>query len=119
MAYEVPGFVYSCISKNDIEQFRAVVINSDGEVERAGADACPIDGVAQMPAATTQPETIRIMQIGITFAIAGASVTAGDFVRVDSVGRFIEVANQSSPANHVGKALTSAGTNEQFALLLY
>lgn len=120
MAYEIPGFVYSGQSEGEIGQFRAVVVNSDGEVEAAGGDAAQIDGVAQMPAAAAQSESIRVMKTGITFAQCSQAVTRGNLVRTVAGGRFRPVADPTAPANYLGRALTSTGgENELFALLLY
>ena len=116
MAYEVPGFAYSFISVGDVRQFRAVVITAAGAIEIAAADA-EIDGVAQMPAAAANPEAIRIMKSGITFAVAGGAVDIGDMVATDDQGRFVQTA---VAADAVGRALTAAGAaDERFSVLLF
>lgn len=115
-AYEIPGFVYSAMSEGDILQFAAVVVNANGAVEAAGDDVV-IDGVAQMPAATASPETIRVMQKGITIALANEDIDAGDLVEVSATtGRF----ETRDAGVTVGRALTAAGAaGELFTLLLY
>lgn len=116
MTYEIPGFVYSLMSEGDILQFAAVVVNSDGNVEAAGDNAI-IDGVAQMPASNSDPEVIRVMQKGITIALANEDVGAGELIQVsDTNGRF----ETRSAGAIVGRALTGTGAaGELFALLLY
>jgi len=119
-AFEVPGFAYSAMSEGNIGQFRAVLVNANGAVEAAGADEAVIDGVAQMPADTAAPETIRVMKDGITIAECSAAITAGEYVRTQANGRFAATASQTTPLNAVGKALTTTGAaGELFALLLY
>jgi len=116
VAYEIPGYVYSHLTDGDIEQFCAVTVNPLGAGPPGVAAGQPIDGVAQMPAQAANPETIRIMKKGITFAVAAAAINAGAQVEVDAVGRCVTLA-MGTP---VGRALTGAsGAGVQFALLLY
>jgi len=114
MAYEQPGFAYTAKSVGDLLQFAAVKVTTGGAVTVAGATEA-IDGIAQMPAAAANPESIRVMKTGISFAIAGGQVDAGSAVEVvGSVGKLV---NKSGGAA-VGKALTSAAAGEVFSVLL-
>lgn len=115
MAHEVPGFVFSYTSSGDIRQFRAVVISGTAVVEVDTEDTA-IDGIAQMQADADQPEVIRVMQSGISFAIAGDTVTAGDDLITDSQGRFIP--GDYADYNIVGKALSAGAVGEEIAVLL-
>lgn len=115
MAYEVPGFVYSYKSSGDIRQFRAVSITG-AYVEEVDAADSKIDGIAQMPADAATPETIRIMKDGISFAIAGDTVEAGDELATDNQGRLVPVEYED---NIVAKALTGGAVGEEISVLLY
>ena len=116
MAYEIPGFVFTAVSSGDVNQFRAVKINSDGKAEEVdAADTDPIAGVAQMPADDDQPEPIRIMRTGVTFAVAGAEVNPGHKIATDGDGKFVD---DDGDSNIVGIALTGAEADGEFALLL-
>lgn len=115
MAYEVPGFVYSYKSSGNINQFRAVTITG-ASVEEVDAADSRIDGIAQMPADDENPEMIRIMKDGISFAIAGGTVEAGDELATDSRGRLVAVEYED---NIVAKALTGGAVGEEITVLLY
>jgi len=116
MAYEIPGFVYNAPNDGAIIQFRAVTLGPDGLVAPGVLAAHRIDGVAQMSAAATQVEAIRVMKKGITFARAGAAIAAGAQVEADAVGDFVTLAM----GQVAGRALTGAGgAGVYIALLLY
>lgn len=112
--YEIPGFVYSRKSHGTIKQFTAVQVTSNGVETASSGDR--IDGVAQMEADSDQNESIRIMQTGISFAIAGDDIAEGEEVEVGSDGKFVE----QDSGTTVGKALTATDSDdEEFAILLY
>jgi hypothetical protein len=115
MAYEVPGFVFSYKSSGDISQFQAVVISSEGVVAVSAEDTI-IDGIAQMPAAAATPEVIRVMKSGISFAIAGGTVVAGDKLATDATGKL--VAADYTYDNIVGTAMSGGVSGEEIAVLL-
>ena len=115
MAHEVPGYVFSYMSSGDIRQFRAVVITG-AAVEEVDAADNAIDGIAQMPALTANPETIRVMRSGISFAIAGDTVSAGDDLVTDNQGRL--VAGSYANDNIIGKAVSGGAVGEEIAVLL-
>lgn len=114
-AYEIPGFVFSMMSSGLIRQYHAVILGNGVVTEVAGADA-KISGVAQMPAASATPETIRIMNSGITKMIAGDTVTAGNELVTDSSGRAVP---DTSDTNLFGRALTGGAVGEEITVLLY
>lgn len=114
MAYEIPGFVYGYMSSGDIRQFRAVSITG-ASVEEVGAADSKIDGIAQMPADDATAEVIRIMKSGISFAIAGGTVEAGDELATDDEGRLVSVTYED---NVVAKALTGGAVGEEISVLL-
>jgi hypothetical protein len=103
------------MSSGDIRQFRAVVISGAAVVEVDTEDT-NIDGIAQMPAVDGTPEVIRIMQSGISFAIAGDTVVAGDDLITDSQGRLVP--GDYADFNIVGKALSAGAVGEEIAVLL-
>ena len=115
MAHEVPGFVYTMRSSGDIRQYRAVIIDGAAVVEVTQGDEV-IDGVAQMPAESTNPEAIRIMKDGITFAVAGDTISAGDKVITDDQGRFVPASYADD--NIAGTALSGGAVGEEIAVLL-
>lgn len=120
MAYEVPGFVYTAKSSGAVGQFTAVEIGSGGVVATATTKLA-IDGVAQMPAKNNKPEVIRVMKTGITLAVAGGVIAAGDPVYVASDGKFKKWTSAGDHGVAVGKALTGtadSSTGEVFSLLL-
>lgn len=114
MAYEVPGFAYSMMSSGNITQFTAVRFDG-ADVATAAQNQNPIAGIAQMPAEAANPETIRIMQTGISFAVAAAQINAGENVVVSDDDGKLEPGDD----HVVGVALTGAGADDElFALLL-
>lgn len=115
MAYEIPGFCFSSMSRGTIRQYRAVVLGDGVVTEIAVADA-KISGIAQMEAASASPETIRVMNSGISKAIAGDAVTAGNELVTDNQGRLVP---DSSDSNLVARALTGGAVGEEISVLLY
>ena len=115
MAYEIPGFVFSMKSSGAIRQYRAVVVGAGPVVTEIASADVKISGIAQMPAEADNPETIRVMKDGVSFAIAGGDVTAGDQLATDNQGRLVTVASQT---NIVGRALTSGAVGEVISVLL-
>jgi len=88
MAYEIPGMLASFTAGEDLSsaQYLAVKINSDGNIVKAGAGERAI-GILQ-----DKPENGKVgsvMLYGISKAVYGASVTAGDALEVDSDGKLI------------------------------
>ena len=88
MAYEIPGLLASFTAGEDLSsaQYLAVKINSDGNIVKAGAGERAI-GILQ-----DKPENGKagsVMLYGISKAVYGASVTAGDVLEVDSDGKLI------------------------------
>lgn len=112
--YEIPGFVFTMRSSGTIRQYRAVVVGNEVCTEIAGADA-KISGIAQMPAASSNPEAIRIMKSGISKAIAGDTVTAGEELVTDNQGRLVP---NSGNTNIIGRALTGGAVGEEITVLL-
>lgn len=115
MAYEIPGFGYSIMSSGTIRQYRAVVIGAGPVVTEIAAADAKISGIAQMPAASGSPETIRVMKSGISFAIAGDTVTAGQELVTDNQGRLVP---NSGNTNIIGRALSGGAVGEVISVLL-
>lgn len=117
MAYEIKGFSYTLESSGDLSagQYYAVVVNSDGEAELAGAGV-NIDGVLQNKP-DAQYQTATIMQKGITKAVVGTGLcTAGDLLEIEAGGDFIV----RSAGAIVGRALeTGAVAGDIVSILLY
>lgn len=114
MAYEQPGFMVSMMSEGAIEQFSPVTVNANGNVAAAGADDNPILGIAQMPASAEDPETIRVMVTGVSFAVGDSIFDAGETVAAAAGGKVTD------SVNHIcGIALTACGgDDEQLSVLL-
>jgi hypothetical protein len=115
LAYEVPGFCYTRRSYGNINQFAAVSVTSNGAEVATAAEG--IDGITQMGAESTNPEAIRIMRSGISFATAGGTgVTEGELVEVvGSAGAF----QDQDAGVAVGRALSTAADGEEFSILLF
>lgn len=116
MAYEIKGFSYSLQSSGDLssDQYKAVVVNSDGEIEVAGA-AATIDGVLQNDP-EAQYYAATIMQKGISKAVVGTGAcTAGDLLEIEAGGDFIT----RSAGAIVGRALETGVAGDIISVLLY
>lgn len=110
----------SCVSipsSGDLstKQYLGVNINTSGlaaVVASAGGDCVGI--LQNKPASTSEAATVAIS--GVSKAVAGGAITAGDKVQVDNGGKFLLAAS----ADHVvGRALTGAsGDNIVFNVLL-
>ena len=113
MAYEIPGFRFSCISSGDIAKFAPVKITDSNVVSQAGAGEAAI-GIAQMEAESDQEESITIMNGGISFVYYGAEVNAGKEVEVGSDGKVIE----QDSGEAIGVAMVSGNADELGCILL-
>lgn len=105
----IPGEAAADLSAG---QYRAVVIDSNGQFARAGAGVA-IAGVQQnKPAA--QGRAISVMKDGVSKAEAGAAITAGAKVTTDANGKFVAATTGDFVS---GFAWTAAGADgEIFSL---
>jgi len=119
MGYEVPVFNITLVAGADLSnsQYLAVKVDANGKAALAGAGEDAVGVLQNVPKAG---EAATVMVLGITKAIYGATVTAGDKVMVDASGKFIPYAAPGAgETNHViGKALTSGAANEEGTVLL-
>jgi hypothetical protein len=88
-AYEIPGQTIPLIAAADMSanRYKAVVINSDGKMALAGANAV-ITGILRLPGVAGEhlPVTIN----GVVMGILGGTVAKGDKVSVDANGKFVK-----------------------------
>ena len=117
MAYEIPGFAWSLLAKEDnsaaAQQYRAVRLDT-GKASTTHAGSNDILGVLQNKPKANEEATI--VTNGITKARAGGTVTAGSAVMVQTDGEFV---NATATNKGVGIALeAAANAGEIFALLL-
>jgi hypothetical protein len=115
MAKEIPGFSYTLEASGDLsaQQFRGVVVDSNGQAAVAGA-AAEIAGVLQNdPSAIDR--AAQIVQTGITKMVAGAAVATGANVTTDASGRAI-TAIVTNPI--VGVALDAAANADEIISVL-
>lgn len=111
-SYEVPGQRVALVAAVDLinSRHRALVVNVDGNVTIAGANAV-ICGVSQREAKLGEAASVMIN--GITFGILGAIVAAGANVSTDATGAFVTTVSGpiagicmlGGPANSLGSIL--------------
>jgi len=110
-----PSKIINLAAGSDLSssQYKAVVLSSDGAVDVAGANAATIGFVQNLPTAGKSVE-IASMGGGAT-AIAGGTITAGDFLKTDSAG---DVVTAFVGDTYCALALESAVDNDQFNVLV-
>lgn len=115
MAYDIQNFCYTLEASADLstKQYFAVVVDTNGRCAIAGAGV-QIDGFLQ-----NKPETLgeasTIYQKGITRAVLGATVTAGDLLETDANGNVIT----QTAGVVIGRALQGGDASEIVSILLY
>jgi hypothetical protein len=120
MGYEIPGKNITLIAAADLtaKQYHGVVLDANGKaaaVTVAGADAI---GILQMPAIAGEAATVMVS--GITKAIYGANITAGQRVMVDATGKIVPFATPAAGSTNyaIGRALESGVANQEGTILL-
>lgn len=116
--FTIPGFKYSLDAAADLSagQYRAVVIDANGEAARAALNG-DVAGVQQnKPSA--QGQACEIQQTGISKISLGATVVAGDDLSVDANGQFVPTPGTVGVVP-VGKAIVGGAVNEIGCALLY
>lgn len=120
MGYEIPGKNITLIAAADLtaKQYHGVMLDANGKVAAvtvAGADAI---GILQMPAIAGEAATV--MASGITKAIYGADITAGQRVMVDATGKIVPFAAPAAGNTNyaIGKALESGVAGQEGTILL-
>lgn len=115
--YPNPNIIINLASGSDLSaaQYKAIVLSSDGAVDLAGVNAKAIGFLMSVPSATVGGITEIATQGGGAKAIAGATVTAGDELTVDSAG---DVITAVSGSNVVGIAMESAVDGDVFGILV-
>lgn len=113
MAFEIPGFSWTRKANTDLSssQFRALKLVNDG-VELCDNDN-PIGVLQNKPQAS---EGATVVSSGVTFAVAGNTVTAGSKLKVDSQGRFVPLSGAETKFH--AYALENASANQTFAVFL-
>lgn len=114
MAYEIPLMVVSRPAAADLsaKQYYAVKVDSNGEIVLAGASDSPAGILQNEPASG---RTASVMAYGISRAVYGGNVTAGNRVRADANGKIVE-SGADEPV--LGIAMESGATDEIHAVLL-
>ena len=111
--YQIPGLR----AEQDVStlQFRAVEVSGSFQVDVCdNAADLPIGVLQNKPAAAGRAAEIRSQ--GITKWEAGGTISAGDKVGTDSVGR--AVTKSANNAIYIGIALESAVVGDVFSVLL-
>lgn len=120
MGYEIPGKNITLVAAVDLtaKQYHAVKLDSNGKataITVAGEDAI---GILQIPAIAGEAATVMVS--GVTKAIYGAAVTAGQCVMVDASGKIVPFATPAaSNTNYaIGRALESGVAGQEGTILL-
>lgn len=117
MAHEVPGYKMTRLTAADVEGYRFVKINSDGNVLQAAAQTDEQVGVSQAKALSGR--ACEVMVNGISKVEAGGAVTRGGKVSADSVGRAINATVAAGNLSY-GIALEAAtASGQRIAVLLF
>jgi hypothetical protein len=87
MAYEIPAFNISLPAAGDLSasQFRAVSVNSSGQIAAAGVGVAVAGILQDKPGAVGRAG--NVMVLGVSKWEAGAAITAGERVAADATGR--------------------------------
>jgi hypothetical protein len=121
MAYEIPGFSVTAIASADLsaDQFKLVSLASTGKVAvTAATSTLAVLGILQ-----DDPEAdgiaCQVMTSGISKAIAGETIAAGEFVCPSSVtaGRVDDA--DTATDRIIGTALTGGDVGEVISVLLH
>lgn len=114
MAYEIPTEKLSLIAGEDLttKQYHAVKVNANGNVVLARAGENAIGILQNKP---EQGKVAEVMSLGISKAVYGGTVTAGQNLAVDSEGRLVNASGNSAV---IGVALESGEANEIHSVLL-
>lgn len=115
-AFEIPNFGFSELWNGvaaGIPQFSAVAVGA-ATIGLAALGA-RVDGIVQQPCITGRPEAVRVMSEGISFAVAGGSVTKGALLTTAADGRVVTAV----ATNHIlGRCLATAAAGEMTSVLL-
>lgn len=96
------------------DQFKLVIINSDGEVALAGLNEIAAGVLQGKP--SVQGEAAEVAILGAPKVIAGATITAGDQITSTAVG----LADKAVSTDVVvGTALENAVINDVFRILFH
>lgn len=114
MSYEIPILNVTLVAGEDLSdsQYYAVKLNSSGQVVLASTGE-KITGIIQ-----DDPESGiagLVMTHGISKAVLGDTVTAGEYLAVDSAGRLVPATGE---ANVVAQAYESGAVSEQRTVML-
>ena len=114
MAYEKPLECISLLAAADYsaKQFYAVKVDSNGKAALAAAGENAI-GILQNNPVAAEPATV--MTLGISKAIYGGSVTAGQNLSADASGKFVATAGTAAA---VAVALETGSANETHSVIL-
>lgn len=130
MSFQNTGNVQSLVAAADLSaaQFRAVKVNSSGQVALAAAGEFAIGILQNKP---TAGQTATVVTVGpVSKAVAGGSITAGALVAADASGKLKaavlgrtdtqqhEAADPLIGSSVIGVALESASADDVFAVLL-
>ncbi len=113
MARQTPGFMFSLEAAADLSvaatnQYRALVVDSNGRAAVAGASNVPIVGVLQND--PIQFQAAQIMVDGLSKIKLGGTVAAGDEVMSDASGDFIVAATAGN--RKVGICVEGGGSGD-------
>lgn len=114
MAWEKPLEQISLIAAADLsaKQYYAVKVDSNGKAALAGAGENAIGILQDTPAAD---KVGNVMTLGVSKAVYGATVTAGQNLSADANGKLIPTAGSAAV---IAVALESGSANEIHSVLL-
>lgn len=119
MGYEVPLFNHTLIAAADLSaaQYHAVKVDANGQAALAGAGEDAIGILQNVPQAG---QAATVMMLGVTKAIYGGTVTAGQKVMVDANGKIVPYADAAAGSTNyaIGKALTSGSADEEGTIVI-
>ena len=99
----------------DAKRYVALQIEADGDVNVAAANEQNFIGFLQDTPDDTKPASIAGMGRG-SLAIAGGTITAGQFCTTDSSGHLVAISAETK--NAVAIAMVSAVDNDVFEVLV-
>ncbi len=119
MGYEVPlqNITLEAAADLTTKQYYAVKVDANGKAALAGAGELAVGVLQNVPAAG---QAATIMVSGVTKAIYGATVTAGNKLMVNADGKFVPYAAPGAGVtNHaVAIALESGAADVEGTILL-
>lgn len=92
-----------------IAKYRMVKFSADGTVVQGAAATDALIGVVDIPNAAVLDDRVDVVRDDITLIECGGTVTAGDFLTSDAVGRAVKAAPAAGVNNRMIGIVESAG----------